>query len=108
MTHILRPWPVTNKAQIDPALMLLRGWVVMDSAENWPYRKDEAIRDVRLVQQLCPCASHHVSHARIVDQRNENDAHSPLASGTMRFPRDPDPSRMLKDMPTLMKVSQIG
>jgi len=26
----------------------------------------------------------------------------------MRFPRDPDPSRMLKDMQRLMKVSGIG
>jgi len=26
----------------------------------------------------------------------------------MRFPRDPDPSKMLKDLQRLMKYSQVG
>jgi cytochrome oxidase Cu insertion factor (SCO1/SenC/PrrC family) len=32
----------------------------------------------------------------------------PLGNLMMRFPRDPDPSRMLKDLQRLLKVSQIG
>ncbi len=32
----------------------------------------------------------------------------PLGNLMMRFPRDPDPSRMLKDMQRLLKVSRIG
>ena len=32
----------------------------------------------------------------------------PLGNLMMRFPRDPDPSRMLKDLQRLLKLSQIG
>lgn len=32
----------------------------------------------------------------------------PLGNLMMRFPRDPDPSRMVKDMTRLLKVSRIG
>ena len=32
----------------------------------------------------------------------------PLGNLMMRFPRDPDPSRMLKDLQRLLKVSRIG
>jgi len=32
----------------------------------------------------------------------------PLGNLMMRFPRDPDPSRMLKDLQRLLKYSQIG
>ena len=32
----------------------------------------------------------------------------PLGNLMMRFPRDPDPSKMLKDLQHLLKVSQIG
>jgi hypothetical protein len=32
----------------------------------------------------------------------------PLGNLMMRFPREPDPSRMLKDLQRLLKVSQIG
>ncbi len=32
----------------------------------------------------------------------------PLGNLMMRFPRDPDPSKMLKDLKRLLKISQIG
>lgn len=32
----------------------------------------------------------------------------PMGNLMMRFPRDPDPSRMLKDMQRLLKYSQVG
>lgn len=32
----------------------------------------------------------------------------PLGNLMMRFPRDPDPSKMLKDLQRLLKISQIG
>jgi cytochrome oxidase Cu insertion factor (SCO1/SenC/PrrC family) len=32
----------------------------------------------------------------------------PLGNLMMRFPRDPDPSKMLKDLQRLMKYSQVG
>jgi hypothetical protein len=32
----------------------------------------------------------------------------PLGNLMMRFPRDPDPSRMLKDLQRLLKTSRLG
>jgi hypothetical protein len=32
----------------------------------------------------------------------------PLGNLMMRFPRDPDPSRMIKDLSRLLKASRIG
>jgi len=40
-----------------------------------------------------------VDHIYLVD---------PLGNLMMRFPRDPDPSRMLKDLQRLLKYSQVG
>lgn len=40
-----------------------------------------------------------VDHIYVVD---------PLGNLMMRFPRDPDPSRMLKDLQRLLKYSQVG
>ena len=40
-----------------------------------------------------------VDHIYLVD---------PLGNLMMRFPRDPDPSRILKDLQRLLRVSQIG
>jgi hypothetical protein len=40
-----------------------------------------------------------VDHVYVVD---------PLGNLMMRFPRDPDPSRMLKDLKRLLRLSQVG
>ena len=40
-----------------------------------------------------------VDHIYLVD---------PLGNLMMRFPRDPDPSKMLKDLQRLLKYSQVG
>ncbi len=40
-----------------------------------------------------------VEHIYLVD---------PLGNLMMRFPRDPDPSRMVKDLQRLLKASRIG
>jgi cytochrome oxidase Cu insertion factor (SCO1/SenC/PrrC family) len=46
-----------------------------------------------------PRARRTVDHIYLID---------PLGNLMMRFPRDPDPSRMLKDLQRLLKYSQIG
>ena len=46
-----------------------------------------------------PAASSAVDHIYVID---------PLGNLMMRFPREPDPSRMLKDLQRLLKVSGIG
>ncbi len=46
-----------------------------------------------------PVATSQADHIFVVD---------PLGNIMMRFPRDPDPSRMLKDLKRLLKYSQIG
>jgi hypothetical protein len=46
-----------------------------------------------------PAAAAHADHLYVVD---------PLGNLMMRFPRDPDPSRMLKDLQRLLRLSQVG
>ena len=46
-----------------------------------------------------PAAGSHAEHIYVVD---------PLGNLMMRFPRDPDPSRMLKDLQRLLRLSQVG
>lgn len=46
-----------------------------------------------------PAGASHADHVYIVD---------PLGNLMMRYPRDPDPSRMLKDLQRLLRLSQIG
>jgi cytochrome oxidase Cu insertion factor (SCO1/SenC/PrrC family) len=46
-----------------------------------------------------PAAGASADHIYVVD---------PLGNLMMRYPRDPDPSRMLKDLQRLLKVSSIG
>lgn len=46
-----------------------------------------------------PAAGAPADHVYVID---------PLGNLMMRYPRDPDPSRMLKDLQRLLKVSQIG
>jgi hypothetical protein len=51
------------------------------------------------VSAAFPAAGAVSDHIYVVD---------PLGNLMMRFPRDPDPSRILKDMQRLLKVSSIG
>ena len=48
---------------------------------------------------LFPAAGEVTDHIYVVD---------PLGNLMLRFPRDPDPSRILKDLQRLLRVSQIG
>ncbi|HEX9184492.1 MAG TPA: cytochrome C oxidase subunit I [Burkholderiales bacterium] len=46
-----------------------------------------------------PAGASHADHIYVVD---------PLGNLMMRYPRDPDPSRMLKDLQRLLRLSQVG
>ena len=46
-----------------------------------------------------PAVAAHADHIYVVD---------PLGNLMMRYPRDPDPSRMLKDLQRLLRLSQVG
>jgi hypothetical protein len=55
-------------------------------------------RNVALAARF-PAAASHADHLYVVD---------PLGNLIMRYPRDPDPSRMLKDLQRLLRLSQVG
>jgi cytochrome oxidase Cu insertion factor (SCO1/SenC/PrrC family) len=82
-----------------------RLWLLTDEAAPKP-RLLEAIEGTRLARTPVrgltdefPAERANADHIYLVD---------PLGNLMMRFPRDPDPSRMLKDLQRLMKVSGIG
>ena len=82
-----------------------RVWLLNDS-EAPSARLLEAIDGTRLARTTgttfaagFPAERTPVDHIYLVD---------PHGNLMMRFPRDPDPSRMLKDLQRLMKVSAIG
>ena len=82
-----------------------RVWLLNDS-EAPGTRLLEAIDGTRLARTTgttfaagFPAERTPVDHIYLVD---------PHGNLMMRFPRDPDPSRMLKDLQRLMKVSAIG
>ena len=49
--------------------------------------------------ETCGFPGNAADHIYVVD---------PLGNLMMRFPRDPDPSRMIKDLQRLMKYSRFG
>jgi len=51
------------------------------------------------IPALFPAAGSVTDHIYVID---------PLGNLMLRFPRDPDPSRILKDLQRLLKVSRIG
>lgn len=55
-------------------------------------------RDAALAARF-PAAASSADHVYVVD---------PLGNLMMRYPRDPDPSRMLKDLQRLLRLSQVG
>lgn len=80
-----------------------RLWVITEGAHPRPALL-EAIEGTRLSRDAglaarFPAAGAVREHIYLVD---------PLGNLMMRFPRDPDPSLILKDLQRLLRVSQIG
>lgn len=82
-----------------------RVWLLTDAKAPKP-RLLEAIEGTRLARAMgnafpdeFPADRSRADHIYLVD---------PVGNLMMRFPRDPDPSRMLKDLQRLMKVSGLG
>ncbi len=73
-----------------------RLWAITDGVKPRPELLD-AIEGTRIVQLSDPSFSK--DHIYLVD---------PLGNLMLRFPRDPDPSRMLKDLQRLLKYSRFG
>ncbi len=76
-----------------------RLWVLTDAGTPRPelLAAIEGTRISRALPEAFP--GNPVDHIYVVD---------PLGNLMMRFPRDPDPSRMLKDLQRLLKYSRIG
>lgn len=81
-----------------------RVWLILDGiapgagaiepyAGTWMVRADAALA------RLFPAPGKPVDHIYLVD---------PLGNVMMRFPRDPEPRRMIKDLQRLLKASQVG
>jgi cytochrome oxidase Cu insertion factor (SCO1/SenC/PrrC family) len=86
MARVERLWLVTDDVAPRPALLAaIEGTVI-------------ARADARLLARF-PAEGSPAAHIYLVD---------PLGNLMLRFPRDPDPSRMLKDLQTLLKVSRFG
>ena len=78
---------------------LERLWVITDAGAPRPelLAAIEGTRTARLKVDDFP--GNPVDHIYLVD---------PLGNLMLRFPRDPDPSKMLKDIQRLLKYSQVG
>lgn len=86
MTRIERLWLVSDDVVPAPALAAaIEGTVI-------------ARADARLIERF-PAEGSPAVHIYLVD---------PLGNLMLRFPHDPDPSRMLKDLQRLLKVSRFG
>lgn len=82
-----------------------RVWLVTD-AQNPAPKLLQAIEGTRLARTAAkPIAAEFPAERAAADHVYLIDPHGDLM---MRFPRDPDPSRMLKDLQRLMKLSGIG
>ena len=75
-----------------------RLWVLTDGAKPRP-EVLAAIEGTRLTSEKLDFPGSRVDHIYLVD---------PLGNLMLRFPRDPDPSRMIKDLQRLLKVSRVG
>jgi hypothetical protein len=87
MERIERVWLVTDRVAPDPSLL----------------RDHDGAYAVRAIGSPIlaefPAARSASDHIYIVD---------PLGNLMLRFPKDPEPGRMLKDLARLLKVSRIG
>ena len=87
MDRVARAWVVTDDVTPDPALLAEHeGMVVLKPAQVPGLM---SLLEARAAQD----------HVFLVD---------PLGNLMMRFPKDPDPNRMKKDLLHLLKVSRIG
>jgi len=76
-----------------------RLWIITDAGKPRPELL-AAIEGTRISRAKTePFPGKPVDHVYVID---------PLGNLMMRFPRDPDPSRMLKDLQRLLKYSQVG
>lgn len=87
MTRVERVWLVTDTQEPKAALL-----EAIDGTQLARPQKGE-------FGTAFPAERSTTDHIYLVD---------PLGNLMMRFPRDPNPSRMLKDMQRLMKASRIG
>lgn len=87
MDRVERVWVVTGSGTPRPALLAaIDGTHVVRAAGG-------------AVAAAFPPGGRAEDHIYLID---------PLGNLMMRFPRDPDPSKMLKDLKRLLKISQIG
>ena len=87
MGRVERVWLISDDAALREALLRnYPGMHVARAAGSALIARLPASRDVR-------------DHIYLVD---------PLGKVMLRYPRDPDPSRMKKDLERLLKVSQVG
>ena len=86
MERVGRLWVVTDAAQPSPALLAaIEGTVI--------------VRDAAAVAASFPAERAVADHIYLVD---------PLGNLMMRFPPEPDPSRVIKDLKQLLKYSGFG
>jgi hypothetical protein len=81
-----------------------RLWIVTDGVEPAPalaaaIEGTALVRDDGRLAPEFPAEGSPAAHIYLVD---------PLGNLMLRFPRDPDPARMLKDLERLLKVSRFG
>ncbi|HEY9099941.1 MAG TPA: hypothetical protein VIN38_13835 [Thiobacillus sp.] len=86
-SRIERLWVLTDEATPDPSLIKEHPGLVVWRATNPDF-----------VQQFSPAANR-MAHIYLVD---------PLGNLMLRFPDNPDPKGIMKDLKLLLKASQIG
>jgi len=64
-----------------------------------PYEGTWLVRGVSGVASAFPAGRERTAHIYLID---------PLGNVVLRYPRDPDPRQMIKDLQRLLKVSRIG
>jgi hypothetical protein len=87
MDRIERVWLIDDEAPLDPALAQAFDGTYFVRAAGSGVLRDPAL------------AGDPPGHLYLID---------PLGNLMMRFPRDADPSRILRDIARLLKASQIG
>lgn len=90
-----------RKAQGKDQTRVERLWLITDAAMPRPelMAEIEGTRVARATEGNEAFSGSRRDHIYLVD---------PLGNLMLRFPRDPDPSRMLKDLQRLLKYSRIG
>jgi cytochrome oxidase Cu insertion factor (SCO1/SenC/PrrC family) len=90
-----------RRAQGKEETRLERLWVVTDAGVPRPelLAAFEGTRIAKSLESRQAFPGEPVEHIYLVD---------PLGNLMLRFPRDPDPSKMLKDLQRLLKYSRVG